>query len=209
MPRPGPNNSSPRFYAYPHSLSERTKVELLSVLNLDSELAGKVFAEAEKILGTYPGAVEALDNEPSGAYYRDQLKPIGRDAFDLSVRLLGLNDYLADTLTANGADPNVIAVALLNLHSAATTLVKQCESADSRGKPQRLALRWVISELRNIFNRYYQDCDEEQNNHGAINPLSMREADEEEFIKFALADANISAPNNIRQYFNEPESPAS
>jgi hypothetical protein len=88
MPRTRPKSSSPRYLVYPHPLSEQAKTELRSCLNLDyarsgskeheqeTELADKAFAEVERILGGYTGAVGALDNEPRAADYRDRLTPI-------------------------------------------------------------------------------------------------------------------------------------
>jgi hypothetical protein len=122
---------------------------------------------------------------------------------------LGLNDWLTEALSANGADPNVIGASLLQLYAAVSATVKQYEGTESRGQPKRHALRWVILELRSIFNRYYQGGDDERKEHGASKPLSEREANEEKFIKVALADAKIPAPRNIRQYFDDLETPAS
>jgi hypothetical protein len=211
MPRPKHKTGSPTWVAHSHGLSEGTKKKLIDLLGLESsspthaEQIEKAIRKVEYWLGFYPGGIQALDNAPRAADYRVEITSVQKQAIGLLNKLHGLNQWMCDVLDVHGAKVDDLDLPLIALIDSTTKALSAIPNKENRGQPKRLASKKVIGELRRIFESYYIAGESERNTSGACDPLSEKEADEVEFLKTALADANIPCPDNIRRYFDDPE----
>jgi hypothetical protein len=210
MPRPKPKKGSPTWYSRGHPLSENAKTELLERLGLDSKIpddankGAKALRVVEYWLGFYPGGVDALDNAPRSADYRQTLTPIRKRAYKLCNDLCELNQWMCEAVEIRDVDVNALKLSLIALVDAIGKAVSEMGNTESRGRPKDQALRQVVGELRRIFMRYHRGANLQRSIKGAVTPLSERENEEVEFVEIALDEANIDHPQNLRSLFDEP-----
>ena len=217
MPRPKKKAGSPNWTAKNHKLSENAKAELLSLLGLDepddnSSRAKQAIEDVERGLAFHAGGVDALDKRPRAADYREALTPLIRKSSDLAQSLDELNFWIENELNSHETDISELKVSLRCLVDAITNTLKEKEACRSRGAPKKQALLVVVGKLRKIFHRYHIDTFSEDNEQpsqprirGKTAELSEKENEECDFVKFALDDANISHPKDIRTLFSKPD----
>jgi hypothetical protein len=99
--------------------------------------------------------------------------------------------------------------ALANLVAACGGAIQDTKAhqQESRGRPKSSALHVTVRGLRETFATFYDgDADTQRTRYGAVKARSEREADEFEFVKTALADADIPCTKRrLEQVFLEPD----
>lgn len=211
MPRSKRKTGSPVFDVTPHQLSKETRRELENLLTSDPLTqdrahVAKAMHEIEVRLGSYPGLVKAMDEEPRAADYKQSLKPIRDQAFSLIQKLCALNYWEINALRdARYGDP---VTALCDLVNASDDALRRT-SGESRGRRKNAALKLIIVELRSIFAHNYQGGERRRRRNGTAESLSQKENDEIDFIKTALNDAAIPHPANLRRIFDDTIKPES
>jgi hypothetical protein len=212
--RPNFFNSDFEISAFHHPLRDKAKAALLDRLG-NIEKGAEAIHEVEKWLGFYPVGVRAFDKAPRAVDYLETLKPISKRANKLYNDLNKLNPWITSAIEIRGiyaesealghsVDIDALKISLHALIDAAENVISEKGQTESRGRPKGETLRIVVGQLRRIFARYYRGGNSLRSTRGAINPLSEREYDEQEFIEIALKDANIPCPQNIRSLFDEP-----
>jgi hypothetical protein len=209
MPRPKPKKGSPRFFAAPHNLSSRAEIKLKGLLEVDGVRWEKAKRNIETWLGAYKGAVVALDNAPRPAHYVARLRKISKiisKAAPAIVDSLYWNEWVRNELIRELPDPTSRGLearerALIEIGDAANAALKRFEGIKSQGRPPHAALQTIIDNLRKVFETYYRGGETKRIRYGAISSLSAREAEEREFVRFAIEDAKILLPQNLGQFF--------
>lgn len=198
MTKPKRKMGSPRFSAYPHTLSGTARADLIKHLALDAQStrAADAMSKVENWLGFYPAGVKALDEAPRAAHYQRELTAIHRKATELYNALCGLDDWMCEALKAEGADVNGIEESVLKLYEASRDALKNKGSGESRGRRTNNALMQVIRELRRIFFDNYRGPKGERTKRGAFQTLSPQERAELDFLFTALRDARIIPQSN-------------
>lgn len=215
--------SSPVWYSYAHSLTDEACAEICALLGFDhptgadAERQNAAIARVKHWLGWYRGAVGAIDNAPRPANYRACISPLRGEACTLLARIGGLDTWMRDALEIelkeahqqDALSPDClypIERALAALATAAADAVKTYGRDESRGAPERAALRKLVAELRAVFAGARGKDRAERVSVGAQSNLTEYENDEIDFLRVALNDAGIPLPKRLRSLFAEPAS---
>ncbi len=154
-------------------------------------------------------ALKLLSNlKDSHQWIRDELI---RSRTDLELlyqeleKRVNASHWIRDELAETGVDFQILPQELEKLLNASLSIKDKYEGIESRGPPTKEALRQVTLYLREVFARVYQGPILPRREIGAVRPLSVNESAEEEFIKFALDDAEIPYnDDDFRRLLNEP-----
>jgi hypothetical protein len=183
----------------PHALSEDAREKLATLIGLNSsddpEALAVVFTEVSRLLGIYPGAVQAIDNAPRPSDYSRSFRELASQARDLQRGLNALTPHLREQLDACVmAEPTR---RLGDAESAIRDLIAALDDGSKRwagvrvgssGRPKQNALRLVVGGLSAVFRQRYRGPRE---SGAAITNRGELEKHEGVFIKVALADAHI------------------
>lgn len=139
-------------------------------------------------LGVYPDLVRHLDNAPTPMDVSNKFQNLMDKAQDLCSELLVEDPYFSAELKAKGFDASSLIEKLTDLISCSDHVIKE-NQGESRGAKELRARKVIIDHLAESFDR--------------LNAVSSDQA-KLDFIKAALAYANISYPENIKRAFYRP-----
>jgi len=174
----------------------------------DDNVLHEIFLKVESWLGSYPGAVQALDNAPRPQDYVRVYAGIRKQTTELLNNLHSLTEFYSekyalekDTLGEGGID--AIEITLAKLFAATLALEQRYEREQDVGRPKGDALCAVIKGLRKIFRKHYKGPFGARKERGAITALAEQEQRELSFVELALKDALISF-RNLPRLFRDP-----
>jgi hypothetical protein len=149
----------------------------------------------EHILGAHGGAVEALNRAPRAADFRDTLQPLRQQADKLREQLQRLGDRFRKPLEARGINSRELEDKLGMLWAACGAVIERisADQPESRGRPVDAAHSYIVADLQKVFDKCYSGPDGAPVSHGAVTPLSEREANKQEFVELALHFAGIGS----------------
>lgn len=204
-------SGNPQFRSSPHKLSPNTRIELLSLLGIDSnnpddqERATEAIQRVEGLLGMYQPAVEALKDLPDPGEFVSAMSKLQSRTSRLNESLAEMHPRIRKAVEIGGADLTALERELSNLQVAAG-YVKE-SSKNHKGRPKAEVFAIVVGQIRRVFRQYYGEVENTRKIRGAMRSLSQAENDEQEFIKFALEDAKIPHPKKIRRVYDRIGTP--
>jgi len=154
--------------------------------------------DVEFWLGFYlGGGVEALDNAPRTADYREMFNNLQQQSTKLLNDLTDMNGFYSEKFTSekSSVDLNDIKKALKSIIDVSASVINKYKN-ESKGRPKKSALKIVIGELRGIFRDKYYGQHNGQKEKKAFKEKSPKETSEIEFVETALLDAEIIKEKN-------------
>ncbi|AGH98891.1 hypothetical protein A11S_2092 [Micavibrio aeruginosavorus EPB] len=139
-------------------------------------------------LGIYPTLVRYLDNSPTPINVSNKFQALKNKAQDLYSELLTEDPFFSAELKAKGFDAFSLIEKLTELVSCSDQVIKE-NQGESRGAKELRARKVIIDHLAESFDR--------------LNDVSSDQS-KLDFIKAALACADISYPENIKKAFYRP-----
>ena len=187
-------------------LTKEQENRLLDILGFDSDDTEEfaehklelILGDISNYLGTYNGAVKALDYAPRPAHYERDLGAINSQACDLLNAICELNDWMQDAIRLEGCNPQEFAMHLAKFVEALQKALREKSQGESRGNTNKQALRAVVNNLRGIFQKNCTLPEVDDPSDGRIaghsvdgRTPSSREIGEEKFITSCLEYAGI------------------
>lgn len=219
MGRPTKTTGSPIVYSRGIILSKDQENRLLDLLGIDFDDPdegldiGIILSDIKIYLGTYSGLVEATDNAPRPANYIHEIGDPSNDmgvktglvyeANDLLQKLCNTSYWIAEAYKVIGYDVHKIERELGRFIDASSKAIENIKQRDteSRGKPEKAALKTIINYMNYLFEKYYAvpDLDEdelEDKDQSDGRKMSGRDISKKNFIEECLNFAGIEYPPN-------------
>jgi len=210
MGRPDPKSKkgSPAFIPEVYTLSIESRNKLIELLGYDPERdkdnneVNLAMIDVEFWLGFYlGGGVEALDNAPRPADYREMFNNLQQQSTKLLNDLTDMNGFYSEKFTSekSSVDLNDIKNALKSIIDVSASVINKYKyesKNESKGRPKKSALKIVIGELSGIFRDKYYGQHYGQKEKKAFKEKSPEETSEIEFVETALLDAEIIKEKN-------------
>ena len=231
MGRPNKTTGSPVVYSRGISLSKEQENRLLDLLGIDVDEpddgvdVGIILINIKTYLGAYEGLPSATDNaprpvnyiceigDPSGEY--GEKKGLVYDANNFLQTLCKTSYWIQEIYKSVGYDIHSIERELGRFIDASSKVVQNLKRSDveSRGRPEKQALRIVINHLNDVFEKYHStpaidgDCLSDDERYDARKKTG-KEQDRENFISECLGMASIPCPDSWRRLiYSETDSP--
>lgn len=217
MGRPDPKSKkgSPASIIEVHTLSNESRNKLIELLGYDSEKdkdnnnLNLRLMDVADYLSSYFMLVEAFDNAPRPADYRDMFKELKKKSETLLNNLTEMNMFYREQFKREDSpvDLNDIEKALKSIIDVSAGVIKEYKSKSSKGARKNIALMEVILNLRGIFRKNYRGEYIVSTKKKAFEKRSTEEIYEFEFVETALLDANIihvdKSTETLERYFRD------
>ena len=231
MGRPKKTKGSPIVYSRGINLTEEQENRLLDLLGIDFDDPdegvdiGIILSDIKILLGTYDGLADATDKAPRPANY---IHEIGDPPNDISVKtglVYAANDllqtlcktsyWIGESYKAVGYDTHKIERELGKFIDASSKVVEKLKKSEieSRGKPEKKALKIIINHMNSLFEKYYAvpDLDDntlEDKDQSDGRKMSGRDISKKNFIEECLNFAGIKYPPNwLHLLYSESDLP--